>query len=177
MAKDDDLALVARLMRRVRTQHAWPAIIVTAGSLVGMLIWPGVLTRADALGGDDYTSVLFWVIIGATLLVNAAMWALAWPSLRVETSPMYLALRDAPASAIWVFGGSTTLSISGIALPNPEQSITICLADGRSGSLRFIPPRQLEAVSAAVLRLAPHARTGFTAENRAYYEQAVRTRR
>ena len=102
MSKEQDLALVARLMRRVRTQFLWCGAVAAAASLVLLLIWPGLLTHARALfGGDAYASPPFWIVVGTILLTNAAIWWMAQPSLRVETSPIYLALRDGPQSVVW----------------------------------------------------------------------------
>jgi hypothetical protein len=115
VSRAGDLESVAWCIRRLRTAYAWFTGVSIAASAVVAVLW---------LVGLD----VMWVyVVGGLAALFTAVGAWTVPGWwRVETSNLYLTLRERPSEVLWIFPGTLTYRINGVSMPHPDRRIHLC---------------------------------------------------
>lgn len=167
MAREDDLALVAKCLRRARAVVGGLVAAALASAVVTAWVWAAGYFGAQPAGH------FFGAVLCASLLLVAYKGALLFQArAAIGSSTVYRLLRDQPRRVLWVFPTALRTTILGATI-EAEQIIVLCTEDGKIERIRGVAKKDLKEVMAAVRRLLPQAYFGLTDKNRRRYQQAT----
>jgi hypothetical protein len=165
MSKDEDLAIIARAMRRARATQGALAILALLSAALWFMLW-----QNHALGTSPGTDLFSLALSAGSGCLAARFIAFYRRRLPIETSAAYRLLKDEPERVIWLFPQAVHLNI-GPLRPAVEQVFIMLTGDGRAEKIHGVWSGSSAAVEGALRRLVPRARYGWSEKNRKFYQK------